>query len=164
MSLLQFCRRQLPQIPLLKSCFGPHNAKRSKLSVVLRHCLLWCGIESSMLWHWLFCQFSSISDAMAFCAQCCGIEATANLLNSANAMASSAQCLGIQSIFLILYSFWVLSFFFRLQCSSNHLQHKIPRKSVQNANNANKITKYWDLKYIKFHSYQEFYPINNYKS
>ena len=89
--------------------------------------------------HWLFCNFFSISDVMAFCAQCCDIEATANLLNSVNVIASSAQCIGIQSIFLILYSFWVMSVFFRFQCLSYHLQHKIPRKSVQNANNANKI-------------------------
>ena len=84
-----------------------------------------------------------------------GIETTANLLNSVNAMASSPQCLGIQSIFLILYLFWIISFFFQLQCSSYCLQHKILRKSVQNTNNANKITKYWGLKYIKFHSYHQ---------
>ena len=94
--------------------------------------------------------FFSISDVMAFCAQCCDIEATANLLNSANAMTSSPQCLGIQSIFLILYSFWVLSFFFRFQCSNYHLQNKITYKSIQNDNNPNKIPKYRGLKIHQF--------------
>ena len=75
LSPLQLFRRQLSQIPLLKSCFGPHNAKRSKLSNVLRHCLLrpnavalailsiffhfGChGILCSMLRHWSYCQFA----------------------------------------------------------------------------------------------------------
>ena len=99
-----------------------------------------------MLQHWLFCQFFSLLDAMACCAQCCGIETTANLLNSANAMAFNLQCLGIWSTFFILLSFCIFSFFFQFQCSSYHLQHKIPCKSVQNDNNTNKIPKYRDLK------------------
>ena len=158
-SPLQLFRRQLPHISLLKSCFGPPQCKEVEAvcyAATLSPLMLEChGIESSMLRHWLFCQFSSISNAMAFCAQCCGIEATVNLLNSANAMASSPQYIGIQSIFLILYLFWIISFFFQLQCSSYCLQHKILCKSVQNTNNANKITKYWGLKYIKLHSYHQ---------
>ena len=50
--------------------------------------------------------------------------------------------------------FCILSSFFCFQCSSYHLQHKIPRKCVQDDNNTNKITKYWGLKTYKFHSYQ----------
>ena len=78
----------------------------------------------SMLRHWSYCQF----------------------LNSVNAMVFNPQCLGIQSTFFILHSFCIFSFFFQSQCSSYHLQHKIPRKSVQNDNNTNKIPKYRDFK------------------
>ena len=42
LSPLQLCKRQFPQILLLKSCFNPNNATRSKLSAVLRHCFLCC--------------------------------------------------------------------------------------------------------------------------
>ena len=62
LSPLQVCRRNIPQIPLLKSCFGPRNAKRSKLSAVLRHCLLWCP------------------NAVALSPQCCGIGYSTNFL------------------------------------------------------------------------------------
>ena len=62
LSPLQLCRRKLPHIPLLKSCFGPHNAKKSKLSAVLRHCLLWCP------------------NAAALSPQCCSIGYSANFL------------------------------------------------------------------------------------
>ena len=56
--------------------------------------------------------------------------------------------------FLLFCPFCIISFFFSFQCSSYHLQHKIPRKCVQDDNITNKITKYKALKYIKFHSYQ----------
>ena len=95
LSPLQLFRRKLSQIPLLKSCFGPHNAKRSKLSTVLRHVFLVSpecrGIESSMLRHWLFCQFSSISDAVALCAQCCSIEAT-DFVSKISKIQFSSKC------------------------------------------------------------------------
>ena len=55
--------------------------------------------------------------------------------------------------FLLFCPLCILSFFFSFQCSSYHLQHKIPRKCVQDDNNTNKITKYKALKHIKFHSY-----------
>ena len=57
-------------------------------------------------------------------------------------------------LFSIFVPFCILSFFFSFQRSIYHLQHKIPRKCVQDDNNTNKITKYETLKYIKFHSYQ----------
>ena len=56
--------------------------------------------------------------------------------------------------FLLFNPFFILSFFFWFQCSSYHLQYKIPRKCVQDDNNTNKITKYEVLKHVKFHSYQ----------
>ena len=56
--------------------------------------------------------------------------------------------------FLLFCPFCIFSFFFSFQCSSYHLQHKIPRKCVQNDNNTNKITKYEALKHIKYHLYQ----------
>ena len=108
----------------------PNVAALVLLSVFLP--LACCDIQFPMLQHWNYCLFADFSNAATF----------------------NLQCLSIQSIFILFYSFWIFSFFFRFQCSSYHLQHKIPRKSIQNANNANKITKYWDLKYIKFHSYQ----------
>ena len=94
---------------------------------------------------WIFLNVATLGP------QCCGIGYSANFMISTNAATLNLQCCGIESIFLLLSSFCIFSFFFRFQCSSYHLQHKIPRKSVQNANNAIKITKYWDLKYIKFH-------------
>ena len=62
LSPLQLCRIKLPQIPLLKSCFSPYNAKRSKLFAVLRHCLLWCP------------------NAATLSPQCCGIGYSVNFL------------------------------------------------------------------------------------
>ena len=56
-------------------------------------------------------------------------------------------------LFSIFVPFCILSFFFSFPRSSYHLQHKIPRKCVQNDNNTNKITKYEALKHIKYHSY-----------
>ena len=61
-------------------------------------------------------------------------------------MEFNPQCLGIQSIFLILHSFCIFASFFQFQYPSYHLQHEIPRKSVQNDNNTNKIPKYMNLK------------------
>ena len=85
-------------------------------------------------------------NAMTLILQCCDIEATVSFVNSSNAMAFNPQCLDIQSTFFILHSFCIFSFFFQFQYSNYHLQHKIPRKSVQNDNNTNKIIKYRDLK------------------
>ena len=105
------------------------------------------SIKSLILRHWLFCQFSSISNAMAFCVQCCGIEATAN------AVASNAQCLGIQSIFLILYSFWVFfsSFNFNARVITCNIKYhvKVSKMLIM----LTKLLSKGTLKYIKFHFY-----------
>ena len=55
--------------------------------------------------------------------------------------------------FLPFCPFCIFSFFFSFQCSSYHLQYKIPRKCVQDDNKTNKITNYEALKHIKHHSY-----------
>ena len=114
-----------------------------------------CDIGNSMLQHSPFCQFSGFflfPNAAALDLQCCSIEATASFSFSSNAAELGLQCCSIHPFFH-LCPFWILSFFFSFQCSSYHLQHKIPRKCVQNDNNTNKITKYEAFKHIKFHSY-----------
>ena len=119
-------------------CRGIHYSARIPCFVIFTNATTLapqcCGIA-------YVANFPPILNAVAFCLQCCSIEVTATLLIFVDALAFNLQCLGIQSIFLLLYSFWIFSFFFRFQCSSYHLQHKIPCKCVQNDHNTNKITK-----------------------
>ena len=130
-----------------------------------------------MLRHWIF-NFPRTTLAATLGTQCCSIHHSANfrvffffpMLRHWVFNAAALKLLPI-SVFLLMLRHWVsnaaafipffllcpfyiLSFFFWFQCSSYHLQHKIPRKCVQDDNNTNKITKYEALKHIKFHSYQ----------
>ena len=84
-----------------------------------------------MLRHWSYCQFSVFLPKLRHW-----------VTNAAAFIPFLLQC-----------PFFILSFVFWFQCSSHHLQHKIPRKRVQDDNNTNKITKYEILKHVKFHSY-----------
>ena len=119
----------------------------------------------------LFIFSASGTNAAAFATQCCGIRDSANFRVFCLFPNAAALKLLPVSVFLPMLRHWVtnaaafipfllfcpfciLSFFFSFQCSSDHLQHKIPRKCVPNDNNTNKITKYEALKHVKFHSYQ----------
>ena len=122
----------------------------------------------------LFIFSASRTNAAAFTPQCCSIRDSANFRVFCLFSNAAALKLLPVSIFLLMLRHWVtnaaafihfllfcpfciLSFFFSFHCSSYHLQHKIPRKCVQDDNNTNKITKYKALKHIKFHSYHNTY-------
>ena len=83
-----------------------------------------CNILSSMLQHWSYCHFADFF-------QCCDIQSPM-----------------LRHSIPLSPSLFVLHLFFFLSIPMLELSfaHKLPRKCVQNDNNTNKITKYWDLK------------------